>query len=89
VTAGEAAVYAQANDERDFAVALADLIGDPSRRKEMGTCGIRRVEAELEWEHSIPNLLDAYAAALEEPAESGGVTLEGEAPARQSRGGGT
>ncbi len=55
-----AAVYAQANDELDFAGQIALLIDDPERRKEMGRLGRERIEAELGWPHQSKKLLHAY-----------------------------
>jgi glycosyltransferase involved in cell wall biosynthesis len=60
VSAGDAALYAPPNDEIAFAEAMADLIDNPRRAAEMGLCGRRRIESELAWEHSAPNLLHAY-----------------------------
>lgn len=63
-SAGEAAVYVRPNGEAAMAHAIAALIDDPERRRRMGQLGRRRVEEQLAWPHSIPNLLAAYAAAL-------------------------
>jgi glycosyltransferase involved in cell wall biosynthesis len=59
-TAQEAALYARPNDEREFARALAELMNDPARRQAMGSFGRRRVETELAWCYSVPNLIAAY-----------------------------
>ncbi len=59
-TAGDAAVYATANDELAFARALADLIEDPARRSRMGEAGRQAVAERLSWAHQAPNLLEAY-----------------------------
>jgi glycosyltransferase involved in cell wall biosynthesis len=59
-TARAAALYVRPNDEFEFARALAQLMDDPARRQSLGSFGRRRVEAELAWHHSIPNLLEAY-----------------------------
>ena len=64
VTAGEAAVYAEADCEPAFAMALDELINDPAKRQRMGAFGQQRLEAELAWEHSVPRLLAAYEQAL-------------------------
>jgi glycosyltransferase involved in cell wall biosynthesis len=64
VSAGDAALYARPNDEREFARLTADLLDDPARRAEMGALGRRRVEQELSWEHSRRQLLAAYDTLL-------------------------
>ena len=71
VSAGEAAVYAPANDESDFAKLIAQLLDDPGERRRMGEIGQARVAGSLSWEHSRRALLAAYSAALgAEPAGS-------------------
>ena len=64
VSAGPAAVYAQANDERSFAACIEELLDDPARRAEMGRVGRSRVEENLSWETSEQALLAAYGRAL-------------------------
>jgi glycosyltransferase involved in cell wall biosynthesis len=64
VSAGDAAVYAQANDEREFARLTAELLDDPAERERMGRLGKERVEGPLAWANSQKALLAAYAAAL-------------------------
>jgi glycosyltransferase involved in cell wall biosynthesis len=64
VSAGDAAVYAQANDEREFARLTAELLDDPAERERMGRLGKERVEGPLAWSNSQKALLAAYAAAL-------------------------
>lgn len=61
-SAQEASLYADKNDEKDFARKIAELIDAPERRKEMGECGKRRVENVLEWKYEEPKLLAAYNA---------------------------
>jgi glycosyltransferase involved in cell wall biosynthesis len=61
-TAQESALYVRPNDEIEFAKALAQLMDDPKRRQCMGAFGRRRVEQELAWCYSVPNLLAAYQA---------------------------
>jgi glycosyltransferase involved in cell wall biosynthesis len=68
VTAREAALYARPNDDLEFARAIAELMDDPDRRETMGRAGRRRVESELEWSHSVPPLLAAYARIFGETA---------------------
>ena len=70
VSAGEAAVYAPANDESEFAKLIAQLLDDPDERARMGELGQARVDGPLSWEHSSKALLAAYAAAMLEPSRS-------------------
>jgi glycosyltransferase involved in cell wall biosynthesis len=65
VSAGEAALYAPANDEQEFARLTAQLLDDPSERERMGKLGKERVEGPLAWGNSQKALLAAYAAAKE------------------------
>ncbi|WP_067689353.1 glycosyltransferase family 4 protein [Nocardia jejuensis] len=60
VSAGAAAVYVPANDEAAFAVALAELLDDPDRRKRMGEFGRERVARELSWDTSRAKLIAFY-----------------------------
>jgi glycosyltransferase involved in cell wall biosynthesis len=69
-TAQQAAVYVPHNNERAFAQAIAELIDDPQRRKILAEFGRRRIEKELAWDFSIPNLLDAYRTVLPAAADS-------------------
>jgi glycosyltransferase involved in cell wall biosynthesis len=64
VSAGDAAVYATPNDEREFARLVVELLDDPARRARMGAIGRQRVERELSWEHSRHELLQAYETVL-------------------------
>jgi glycosyltransferase involved in cell wall biosynthesis len=69
-TAQQAAVYATPNDERAFALALAQLMDDPLRRVALAAFGRRRIKTQLAWDFSIPNLLAAYRAVLPAPTAS-------------------
>jgi glycosyltransferase involved in cell wall biosynthesis len=64
VSAGEAALYAEPNDERAFARLVSGLLDDPAERELRGGLGRKRLEDSLSWELSKRALLDAYAAAL-------------------------
>ncbi|HYQ67190.1 glycosyltransferase family 4 protein [Actinophytocola sp.] len=64
VSAGEAAVYAPANDEPEFARLTSRLLDDPSERERMGKLGKERVEGPLAWSNSQQALLAAYEAAM-------------------------
>ncbi|MFE7392270.1 glycosyltransferase family 4 protein [Streptomyces sp. NPDC057582] len=63
VSAGDAAVYAPANDEAEFAKLIALLLDDPEQRARMGKIGQERVSGQLSWRNSQASLLAAYAAA--------------------------
>ncbi len=65
VSAGDAAVYAPANDELEFARLTARLLDDPAERDRMGKLGKERVEGPLAWGNSQKALLAAYEAAKE------------------------
>ena len=58
----DASLYAEQNDETDFANKLIELVDDEERRKTMGEYGRRRVEEELQWSFEAPKLLEAYEA---------------------------
>lgn len=60
VSAGEAALYATPNDEREFAGLIAQLLDDPAARERMGEIGRARAEGPLSWKHSAEALLEAY-----------------------------
>jgi glycosyltransferase involved in cell wall biosynthesis len=64
VSAGDAAVYATPNDEREFARLVVELLDDPARRARMGAIGRQRVERDLSWDHSRRELLQAYETVL-------------------------
>ncbi|TNC28622.1 glycosyltransferase family 4 protein [Amycolatopsis alkalitolerans] len=61
VSAGEAAVYAPANDEAAFAGLIGKLLDNPEERARMGKLGQARVEGPLAWRESARVLLAAYA----------------------------
>jgi glycosyltransferase involved in cell wall biosynthesis len=65
-TAQSSAIYARANDEAEFAKAIAELMGDAPRRRSMGSAGRHRVEHELAWHYCAPKLLDAYSGLVSE-----------------------
>jgi glycosyltransferase involved in cell wall biosynthesis len=64
VSAGDAAVYAPANDESAFAKLVSQLLDDPEERVRMGKLGQARVAGPLSWENSAKALLAAYEHAL-------------------------
>ena len=63
-TARGAAAYVTPNDERAFACTLAQLMDDPNRRMALGAYGRCRIQTQLAWEYSIPNLLSVYREVL-------------------------
>jgi len=65
VSAGDAAVYAPANDELEFAKLTARLLEDPEERARMGTLGNTRVEGPLAWTNSARSLIAAYEHAAD------------------------
>ncbi|WIV58864.1 glycosyltransferase family 4 protein [Amycolatopsis nalaikhensis] len=64
VSAGDAAVYAPANDESAFAELVSQLLDDPEERVRMGKLGQARVAGALSWENSAKNLVAAYEHAV-------------------------
>ncbi|GIG02698.1 glycosyltransferase family 4 protein [Catellatospora citrea] len=64
VSAGEAAVYAPANDENAFARQVAYLLDAPEERRRMGRLGRERVAGPLSWDRSKEALVAAYEAAV-------------------------
>ncbi len=63
LSAGDAAEYARAGDESDFADKVNLLLEDPDRRLAMGRRGRERVLERLTWEHSKKALYSAYDRA--------------------------
>jgi glycosyltransferase involved in cell wall biosynthesis len=59
-SAGDAALYARANDVSAFAACIEQLLDDPGRRAEMGRIGRKRVEDDLSWDRSKEQLRLAY-----------------------------
>jgi len=60
-SAGDASLYAQANDEIDFADRILELVDSPpQRREEMGKLGFHRMQSQLEWRHQGEKLVEAY-----------------------------
>ncbi|MFB6674358.1 glycosyltransferase family 4 protein [Streptomyces sp. NPDC057684] len=74
VSAGDAAVYAPANDEAEFAELITVLLDDPEQRSRMGKIGQERISGQLSWRNSQASLLAAYAAACRDhtPVSAGG-----------------
>jgi len=66
--AADAALYAQPNDERDFAAKIEGLLNNDELRASMGKIGRERVIQRLTWEHSMEALYAAYDKAFEKRA---------------------
>lgn len=64
LAAGEAGLYATANDEADFADKVNILLNDADARERMGAVGRKRVLESLTWEHSVKQLYAAYEHSL-------------------------
>jgi glycosyltransferase involved in cell wall biosynthesis len=59
-SAGEAAVYAGANEPLEFARKIQYLMENPDKREEMGRFGRNRMETEMAWSFQAEKLLRAY-----------------------------
>jgi len=64
VTAGDTALYAKRDDESELADKIVYLLDHPEARRDLGTRAAARVKSSLAWDHQVPSLLSAYAAAL-------------------------
>ncbi|WP_413777719.1 glycosyltransferase family 4 protein [Streptomyces sp. AM8-1-1] len=84
VSAGDAAVYAPADDEAEFAKLIALLLDDPQERARMGRIGQERISGPLSWRNSQASLLAAYAAACRNhtPVSAGDPDRAGKRPHR-------
>lgn len=60
VSAGEAALYAEANDVKDFGNKIAALLDNPEKRDKMGRIGYNKIKDQLSWAYSSKKLLTAY-----------------------------
>jgi glycosyltransferase involved in cell wall biosynthesis len=69
ISAGEAAVYAAANDEKDFAQKLIELIQNEELKKKMGKLGFERFRKELAWDHQKEKLIGLYSELLDLPKQ--------------------
>ncbi|MBD0422643.1 glycosyltransferase family 4 protein [Streptomyces sp. TRM S81-3] len=84
VSAGDAALYAPADDEARFAGLIALLMDDPEQRARMGKIGQERINGPLSWRNSQTSLLAAYTAACRgrAPVSAGGPDGAGTRPRR-------
>ena len=79
-SAQEASLYtSHRNQVEAFAHNILWLLDHPEERKRMGEFGLRRVEKELAWAHSVENLLAAYAKVTDDgKGELGSVSRNSE-----------
>ena len=64
-SAQEASLYAsKQGGVEEFASKIIWLLDQPEERQKMGEFGRKRIEQELAWKYSVPNLLAAYQEAL-------------------------
>jgi glycosyltransferase involved in cell wall biosynthesis len=70
VQADGAAVYVPPGDVPAFALAISQLLDDPTRRAEMGRLGRRQVEETHAWERQEEAFLGVYERILT-PARRG------------------
>jgi glycosyltransferase involved in cell wall biosynthesis len=70
VSAGNAAVYVQPNDEQQYAEAIVALVDDEPRRALMGKLARERVEQELAWDHQEGAYLGVYERVLDQAKAS-------------------
>jgi glycosyltransferase involved in cell wall biosynthesis len=71
VSAGDAAVYVQPNDEQQYAEAIVALLDDEPRRELMGKLARERVEQELAWDHQESTYLGVYKRVLGQAGRGG------------------
>jgi glycosyltransferase involved in cell wall biosynthesis len=75
-SAGEAAAYVGENSASRLGEMVCQLLDDPVRREKMGRMGQERLRTQLNWERSVEQLLEAYAACEPErnhPSEGQGT----------------
>ncbi|MBI1198465.1 MAG: glycosyltransferase [Phenylobacterium sp.] len=60
VSAEEASLYAAANDPKDLAAKIVQLVDDPKDGARRGALGRERVRNHLSWNHEVPKLVSAY-----------------------------
>ncbi len=64
-SAQEAALYATPNNIDEMVALTIQLIDNETLRQEMGTVGFSRARTFLNWENSVPHLLEAYTKVTE------------------------
>jgi glycosyltransferase involved in cell wall biosynthesis len=64
ISSGEAGVYVQPNDVREYAKAIVELMDDEPRRLKLGQLGRERVERELAWSYQERAYVNVYRRVL-------------------------
>ncbi len=64
ISAGDASLYAAANDTADFAKAIVRLVDDPEMCDQLGRISLQRITTDLSWKAQVPSLLAGYERAL-------------------------
>jgi len=67
-SAQDAAIYVEPNNEKRFALAITQLMDDPTLRARKGAFGRARVERELQWSCVGKKLAEAYRALSAAPS---------------------
>ncbi len=57
---GDAAVYAEPNNESEFAAQIVRLMDNPGKQKQLGKIGRERIKANLAWCHQEDYLINVY-----------------------------
>jgi glycosyltransferase involved in cell wall biosynthesis len=64
-SAGDASLYASANDSREFALQIRKLLDNPDLRRTMGQNGRERFVTSLSWDSQAQHLISAYETLIE------------------------
>ncbi len=63
-SAGDSARYVMENSAEKMGEAILELLDDPAARERMGRIGRERLENELNWRHSVVEMLKGYQRAM-------------------------
>jgi glycosyltransferase involved in cell wall biosynthesis len=72
VSAADAALYVEANNEEALAGGIIQLLAEEGTREQMRQRGMERVRTTLAWDYSVPPLLAAYEKASNVAASRSG-----------------
>jgi glycosyltransferase involved in cell wall biosynthesis len=70
LSAGRAALFVTPNNEPEFAAKLNQLMDRPDLRRSMGEFARRRIESDLAWRYSIPQLASVYSRVSQSENEA-------------------